>query len=77
MFKTKKISKRTRVKVSRKISVEFNLEYWEFTKLKHILFDKFGLEITSKRYAFIYFKPTCEHKLMLFAIQYSNYIRQK
>ena len=73
----KKITEKTRIKVLIRIGKEFGISYWNRSGLKYEMRLKFGLEFTSKRDAVFYYKPTCEHKLMLFAIQYNEYIINK
>lgn len=73
----KKITNKTRIKVSRKINNEFGLSYWNIYELKNIMISRFEMEYTSKRMGVVYFRPHCEQKLLLFGIQYSEYILQK
>ena len=73
----KKITEKTRIKVLIRIGKEFGITYWNRSALKKEMELKFGLEFTSKRGAVFYYKPICEHKLMLFAIQYNEYIINK
>jgi hypothetical protein len=73
----KKITHKTRIKVSRKITKEFGLSYWSISELKRIMCSKFLMELTSKRIGVVYFKPCCEKQLVLFGIQYSEYILEK
>ena len=72
----KKINDKTRIKVSRKINKEFGLNYWNLHELKRKMF-QFEMELTSKKMGVVYFRPHCEKKLMLFGIQYSEYILSK
>jgi hypothetical protein len=73
-FPMKKITHKTRIKVSRKINKEFGLNYWNIYELKRIMCSNFLMEYTSKRMGIVYFKPNCEKQLLLFGIQYSEYI---
>lgn len=73
----KKITNKTRIKVSRKINNEFGLSYWNINELKRIMISRFEMELTSKRMGIVYFKPYSEQKLMLFGIQHSEYILSK
>lgn len=73
----KKITNKTRIKVSRKINNEFGLSYWNISELKRIMISRFEMELTSKRMGVVYFKPNSEQKLLLFGIQYSEYILEK
>jgi hypothetical protein len=72
----KKITDKTRIKVSRKINKEFGLNYWNLHELKRKMYE-FEMELTSKKMGIVYFKPNCVKKLMLFGIQYSEYILSK
>ena len=72
----KKITDKTRIKVSRKINKEFGLNYWNIHELKYKMYE-FEMELTSKKMGVVYFRPYCEKKLMLFGIQYGEYILSK
>ncbi len=73
----KKITDKTRIRVFIRIGKEFGINYWNRSGLQYTMQEKFGLEYTCKRGSTFYYKPTCEHKLMLFTIQYSEYIINK
>jgi hypothetical protein len=72
----KKITEKTRIKVSRKINKEFGYSYWDMRSLKGKM-REFEMEMTSKRMGVVYFRPFCEKKLMLFGIQYADYLLSK
>ena len=76
IYLMKKINHKTRIKVSRKINKEFGLNYWNLHELKYKMFE-FEMELTSKKMGVVYFRPHCEKKLMLFGIQYGEYILSK
>ena len=73
----KKITNKTRIKVHRSIGKEFGISFWNGFELRYYLGVHFDLAFTSKRFVYDFYKPTCEYKLMLFMIQYSNYIKNK
>jgi hypothetical protein len=72
----KKITEKTRIKVSRKINKEFGYSYWDMRSLKGKM-REFEMEMTSKRMGVVYFRPFCEKKLMLFGIKYADYLLSK
>lgn len=76
IYLMKKINDKTRIKVSRKINKEFGLNYWNLHELKRKMFE-FEMELTSKKMGVVYFRPHCAKKLMLFGIQYGEYILSK
>jgi hypothetical protein len=73
----KKITHKTRIKVSRKLNKELGIGYWNVNQMRILMISKFEMELTSKRMGLFYFRPYCEHKLLLFTIQHSEYIINK
>jgi hypothetical protein len=72
-MKTKKINDRHRIKISWKILDKLNFQYYEVLKYTNY-FKEYGLEMTSRRIARIYFRLVDPKKYTVFILKYSEFI---